>query len=313
MQAQEPLAPYPGLLARVEGFEAAELAGLLERREAVRGTLMRSTLHLATACDFRAWTPVLLPARHRHFASSTFRKELEGLDLDEVTAVGRALLREGPMSAAELGRALHGRWPDRDPTSLAYCVMFRAPTAQVTPRGLWGRRGRARVMDTETWTGAPLGRDDDPAPLVQRYLAAFGPATPGDATTWSRLTGLRAVFERLRPDLVTYRDERGRELFDLPGAPLPDPDTPAPPRFLPEFDNTLLSHDHRSRVIPPEHREHVKPVMGRPMLLVDGFPRAYWSWTGGEVRLDPFLSITPRERREVDAEAERLGSLLRTG
>ena len=157
---------------------------------------------------------------------------------------------------------------------------------QVPPRGLWGRTSQVRSTTVEAWLGRPLATQPSLDAVVLRYFAAFGPAAVADVATWSRLTGLREVVERLRPQLRSFRDERGRELFDLPDAPRPEPATPAPPRFLPEYDNILLSHDDRSRFVDADVRARLAGVRGRIQgaVLSDGF-------LGGVWRLDSDSSI----------------------
>ena len=314
MQAQVPDAPYVGLWARLEGFEADELAGLISSRLAVRASVMRATIHLVTAGDFLALRPVVQPVLERDvYRNATYGKErLAGLDVDAVLAAGRRLMEERPRTAAELRRSLGPMWPDRDPASLAYAVRGLLPLVHVPPRGLWGASGPVALTTAEAW----LGRGPDPSPegAIVRYLRAFGPATVADARTWSGLGGLREVFERLRPRLVTLRDERGRELLDVPGAPLPDPGTPAPPRFLPAFDNALLSHADRTRIVSDDHRRKLSrdPLMRG--VLLDGFARATWKAerTRGRATLviEPFEPLPERDRHAVAEEGTRLLAFL---
>ncbi len=309
LQAQVPDQPYYGLWSRLEGFRPHELGRMVEEREAVRLALMRATLHLVTAPDCLALRPVMAGALERAYRSSSpFARAVAGLDEEEVVAHGLALLDERPRGNAELGRALQERWPDRDHLALAYTVHYLGSLVQMPPRGVWGKRGRAILTPAESWLGRPFATDDTADEVALRYLAAFGPATVADLSSWSGLTGLREVIDRLRPGLRAFRDERGRELLDVPDAPLPDPETPAAPRFLPEYDNALLGHADRSRIVPD--RARAAGGLGSP-LLIDGFLGGTWRLT--VERGTATLEIAPFERLgsgEAEAVREEGGRLL---
>jgi hypothetical protein len=283
MQAQVPGNPYVALWSRLDGFQPQELSELIAERQAVRTSLMRATIHLVTGRDCLALRPVMQTVLERTFASSAFARNIAGVDLSELLAAGRELLEERPRTRAELRPLLAQRWPGYDDDSLAAAIGFLLPLVQVTPRGLWGKSGAARLTTVEAWLGRSLKPDPRPDTTVLRYLAAFGPATVADIRTWSRLTGLREVIDRLRAQLLTFRDDRGRELFDLPDAPRPDPDTPTPPRFLPEYDNILLSHDDRGRIIPGNRGLPMPAGSGGELgaVLVDGFLGGMWRITHG--------------------------------
>src|SRR5262245_31393763 len=261
LQAQIPLNPYSALWSRLVGFQPEALARLLEDRQVVRLPLMRSTIHVVSAADCLALRPLMQPvldaelARHPEFGPA-----LREVDLETVLAAARALLAEGPRTGPQLRAALAERFPEVNPAALAYACRKRLALVQVPPRGVWGQTAQVTSTTAEAWLGRPLSATPSLENVVLRYFAAFGPAAIADVSTWSRLTGLREVIERVRPRLRTFRDERGRELFDLPDAPRPDPDTHAPPRFLPEYDNVLLSHADRSRFY--LDRERRSPVRG---------------------------------------------------
>ena len=169
--------------------------------------LMRTTIHLVSARDCLEIRPIIEPVVERQWRYSPFAKSLAGLDIDEVLDAGLALLAERPQTAGAIGKRLAERWPDRDPSSLGHAVRWLVPMVQIPPRGLWGRGGQPVLETVERWLGAPLSKKPSVDDLVLRYLAAFGPATAKDFGVWSWLTGVGEVVERLRPRLVTYRDE----------------------------------------------------------------------------------------------------------
>ena len=312
MQAQIPHAPYVGLWSRLEGFHPDELACLINERRAVRIALMRSTIHLVTARDCLALRPVIQPPLDRDlFRNTTYGPLIAGIDMPALIASGRALLDERPRTPKELGALLQAQWPDRDATALAYALRNQVPLVQVPPRGIWGKSGQTRYATAESWLGQPLASDPAPDAVILRYLAAFGPASIADAQTWSGVPGLRAAFERLRPQLRVFRDELGAEMFDLPDAPRPDPDTPAPVRFLPEYDNALFSHADRTRIIADEHRKFINENrLGIRTVLVDGFARGMWKITrergSAMLTVEPFLPLAGEERDAVAEEGVRL-------
>lgn len=316
LQAQEPRDPYVALWSRIDGFRAEELEDLIEAREAVRTTLMRGTIHLFTARDALALRPPLGVVPERLFVSgSPFGRRLGDADAVEIVAAGRALLEEKPRTRAELRTLLGERWPDRDAEAMAYAVAYLRPLVQIPPRGLWSRSGRATWANLESWVGRPLGGDTSPDGAVLRYLAAFGPASVKDVAAWSGLTGVRAILERLRGRLVTFRDENGAELFDVPDAPLPDPDTPAPVRFLPEYDNVFLAHADRARIGDPADRPRLGFGDDRffKLVLIGGFLRAAWRVVDGDVVVRPARRLSKRDAAAVEAEGRRLAAFLGGG
>jgi hypothetical protein len=313
MQAQLPNAPYVALWSRLEGFETVALSELVADRRAIRMTLMRGTIHLVTADDAMALRPAVQPALERDvYANSTFgRHRLEGLDMDVVLAAGRDLVAEQPRTNVQIRDALAQRWPDRDPAALGYAVRGLLPMVHVPPRGIWQRSGPIALTTVEAWLGRSVDAVADIDSLVLRYLAAYGPSSVADAQTWSRLTGLREVFDRLRPRLAVFRDEGGRELFDLPDAPRPEPDTPAPPRFLPEYDNVLLAHADRTRFVDDALRRKIADEgLAVGSLLVDGTAGATWTTRidrdAAALVIRPRVDLSDDSRIAVEAE----GALL---
>ncbi|MGK5677709.1 winged helix DNA-binding domain-containing protein [Actinoplanes sp. URMC 104] len=320
LQAQEAQSWYVGLWSRLADYRPEETSRLLGDSSIVRLGLMRNTIHLVTAADAQWLRPLLDPVIERS-TMGVFRRGVTGVARAELVAAARDALAGRPMQFAELGRALQQHFPGRDSTALGYVARAWLPLAQIPPRGQWGRRGRALHMPLDEWLrDPPPAGESTPDRLLLRYLAAFGPGTVADCRQWSGLTGLGEVAERLRPRLVTFRDKRGRELFDLPDAPRPDPGTPAPVRFLYDFDNLLLSHDDRTRVVDVDYTAqgfgHDLPEQPRS-LLVDGFVAATWKPVIDKQRavltIRPFRPLTSAERADVEAEGAALLAFLAPG
>src|SRR5690606_34635411 len=208
--------------------------------------------------------------------------------------------------------ALAERWPGRDPATLAQLARARVPLVQLPPRAVWGRTGQVVVTTAEAWLGRPLDPAPDPERMLLRYLAAFGPASVMDAQTWCGLTRLGEVADRLGDRVVRFRDEDGRELLDLPDAPRPDPDTPAPVRFLPDFDNLFVSHADRRRVVDDEDRRRIARVTGAypGHVRVEGRVAALWVLTRRKgtatLVVTALRPLSRRERDEVVAEGAAL-------
>jgi len=316
LQAQEPPDPYVALWSRMEGFRHEELADLLVQRRVVRMTLLRGTIHLVTARDGLSMWPVMRPLFERNFRGSGWGRNLDGLDLDEILAFGRELVSDEPRTAAQLAPPLMERWPDRDKAALLAAVRYLLPMVQVPPRGVWGERGMPTLTTADRWIGRPLGRTTRPDRMVMRYLEALGPASVADMRTWSGLTGLREVAGRLRPRLRVFRHEDGRELLDVPDGLFPDPEAEAPPRFLPTYDNVMLSHDDRSRIVGDEDRRRILDTMRGSIgtLLVDGFVRGTWKVLrargGATLEISPLRRLAREEAAAVSAEGVRLLDLV---
>lgn len=320
LQAQAPLPPYVGLWSRVEGFRPEHLARLVESGEVVRLALMRNTVHLVSAADAGFLRPLVASMLKRPLRTgSVLARDLAGCDLEEIARAADELLAAGPLTMAEIGGELAARWPDRSPDALAQVARGFLALIQVPPRAVWGERGwggRPRLQTLERGLGHAPGPAGTPEELIRRYLGSFGPASVADVQTWSGLTGLRPAAERLRGELMAFRDEDGHELFDLPAAPRPEPATPAPVRLLPAFDNLLLSHADRTRVVSNDHRRAMATANGivRGSFLVDGFVAGLWDLVrpgrgreaGVEVVLEALATVAPPEREEITAEALRL-------
>ncbi|MFC1444143.1 winged helix DNA-binding domain-containing protein [Streptacidiphilus sp. N1-10] len=313
MQSQVPGAPYVGLWTRLLGFDPEEVSALMTERALVRVSAMRGTVHLLDADDALSWRPLCQVVNDRGpYGKNIYRKALSGIDPARLKGTAAELLAEQPMTNAALGAALAEAFPGHDPGTLAWAIRDGLALVQVPPRGLWGKSGQTTSTTLEHWLGRPLDPDPSPDAMVLRYLAAFGPAGVLDAQAWSGLTRLVEVFERLRPQLRTFQDAAtGRELFDLPDAPRPDPDTPAPTRFLPEYDNVVLGLADRTRIAAKEAELGLRTGNGfRAAFLVDGTVRGHWSLgftkQGPELTVSAFAKLTEVEMEAVQEEAEKL-------
>jgi hypothetical protein len=323
LQAQAPWSPYHALWSRLDPFDPHDLGALLSDRRAVRIVIMRGTVHLVTAEDCRLLRPLHDEFLERALLTSPWRTGLDDLDLGAVAAAGRALVEEQPLTFRELGVRLAERWPDRDPATLAQAARALVPLVQLPPRAVWGRTGQVVVTSVEHWLGGPLdGPLDGGAALddmVLRYLAAFGPASVMDVQAWSGLTRLREVADRLGDRVRRFRNEAGRELLDLPDAPRPDPDTPAPVRFLPDFDNVVLSHADRSRIVDEAVRKRVQRInqVLPGTVLVDGRVTAMWSIDRAKgaatLAVTPLRPLDRAEREAVGDEGARLLAFTAAG
>jgi hypothetical protein len=301
------------LWSRLEDFEPAELIRLMNGRRVVRLAIMRSTIHLMSARDCLAFRPLFDPVLARSLHSN-WRKGLEGVDANALATAARKLVEQQPRTFSDLGTLLAERWPQNDAAALAMAARAWLPLVQVPPRGIWGAGGLAKHTTAEHWLGKPLAKRSALNAMIKRYLGAYGPASVRDIQMWSGLTSLQEAVEQLRPTLRTFRDEHGRELFDLPGAPMPAADTPAPVRFLPEYDNLLLSHADRARVIADEDRAR---IFTKGALLVDGFVAGTWkierARESADLLIEQFGRLRKEEQPEVAEEGARLLAFAAAG
>jgi hypothetical protein len=311
VQGQEPNWPYVGLWTRLADFRQDELVSLLRDRTVVRSTMLRRTVHLADADDFRWLRPTVQPIMSSALKTAFFADEIDGLDLDELARVGRELLTGRTLTRAEFSRLLAEYFAGRHGSRLAQSVGIMVALVHGPAAGAWGRWGHpsgVEVTLADEWIGRPMADSPRLETMIRRYLAAFGPADVMDIQAWSGLTRLREVVERMRAQLRVLRTEEGKELFDLPHAPLADPDQPVPVRFLPAFDNALLGYRDRTRVISDTDRKRFAKVAsgGLPMFLVDGFVQGTWSVQESTIFLAPFRPLTGADTATVLEEADRL-------
>jgi hypothetical protein len=307
IQAQWPQSPYIALWTRLIGFRKEQLTRALEEKRVVKSQLFRITLHITSARDYPYYAAAWLPAARDTTPGVTTKK------LDELSALVQKAATKGPVTQAEVeelaAEGMRGfRWRTRT----------LAPLLHLPPSGTWSHYGRVQLRAMQAYLGVELpAREAGAEHLVKRYLAAFGPATQQDLLRFAgvRVGDVRAGLDRL--DLRTFRDDRGRVLLDLPRAPLPDGDTPAPVRFLPKWDSSLLGYapPERTRILPEKYRPTVIRKNGDviPTVLVDGFVAAGWNVDRkGKLEITPLRRLTKAERAEIDAEGELLVEFFRS-
>ena len=305
-----------GLWSRVEGFRRDALVEAIDRRAVVRATLMRGTIHLVSRGDYARFRPAVQPALSASM-QAVLKDRMRGIDIESLVDSARGVFAAGPCTFAVLRERLARRFPDVDERAMGYTVRMHLPLVQVPVAGqAWAYPGTADFALADAWLGEPVSTSGPAHQLVLRYFAAFGPATLKDLQTWSYVPGLEPVVEELRPKLKLFRDERGRDLYDLPKAPRPPEDAAAPVRFLPEYDNLLLAYADRTRVVADAHRKAMatKNLFQPATLLVDGTVAATWSVTraGAKATLAvaPFLTLGREVRSGIADEGERLLAFL---
>jgi hypothetical protein len=317
MQAQLARPPFIGLWTRLTAFDRRDLIADLLARRVVRVPAMRATLHLMTADHYAAYRSALQPALDR--ALSWISKRLTDADRRVVEPAGREFFATAaPFDA--LRKSLAEKYPKADHRALAYAIRLAVPLVQVpTETDAWGFPAAASFVLADRWLKKKLRPRPDTAGLIRTYLGAFGPASAADMRAWSGLPDITAEVDAVRPSLVTFRDARGRELFDLPDAPRPPADTPAPVRFLPDYDNLLLAHADRSRIIAAEHRPRVTSanLQIAATFLIDGVVAGSWkierTARRAELRIEPFVSVSKTHRAELEDEGTRLLRFVEPG
>ncbi|GAB3210212.1 winged helix DNA-binding domain-containing protein [Nocardia tengchongensis] len=309
LQAQDMLPPFVALWSRAADFDPAAVSKALDDRSLVRITLMRGTIHLVTPPDALRIAPHIQPELEK----IPFRKgfnygALVGLDPEEVRAHGESVLGDDATPAGALREHAAALYPDRDPGAIVQAWLYQLPVLQTPPRGRWGDSSRPVWSRVQPWLGAPL----DPAypleELLLRYLRAFGPATTMDMQTWSKLTGMKPAVAKLGDRVRTYTDDRGRTLYDAADADLADPDLPAPVRLLGWYDNAILSHQDRTRIVPDGNAPPLRAFANQVSpILVDGYlTGVYKVFAKGGVaslRISPSVEWSRADREAVEAEA----------
>ncbi|MCY3865509.1 MAG: winged helix DNA-binding domain-containing protein [Chloroflexi bacterium] len=309
MQSQIPNPPYIGLWTRLREFSKPQLTAALETRAVARAPWIRSTLHLVTADDHQRFQAVIQPALARGLRSF-FGARAKGLDIERLIAIAKPYLEAKEPAIGELRDKLQEHQPDEDKQAMAYAVRSYLPLVQVPPSGVWGLGTRATYTTAESWLG--VAASSDLAALFRRYLAAFGPADVMDFQTWTGMTSLKSRLNETLSTLVFYRDESGRALYDLPDQPTLDEDLPAPIRFLPEYDNILIGHKDRRRILPEAHRRKVFVSAGRVLgsVIIDGFVAAIWKVEREKERVTLRVTLFEEQTEYVLEKIEAEGLAL---
>jgi Winged helix DNA-binding domain len=308
LQTQYAPSAYIGLWTRLRDFPREALTTALQRRRAVQATLMRQTIHVVSARDYPLLAEAVREPR-RAWWRRVQGRQAEGLDMDAVAALLRERLAAGPRRQAELASLLAAEGIAAVAWSGAglWLDLVRVP-----PSGTWEQRRADLYGLAEDWLGPwKVTGAEAMEHLVRRYLGGFGPASAPDTASWAGMpvAAVRPALERV--GVRRFRDEQGRELFDLRRAPLPHPDTPAPVRFLPTWDAALLVHARRTQILPEQHRSLVfntKTPHSVGTFLVDGAVAGSWRHERGRVRLEPFGPLDRQARRDLEEEAERLAA-----
>ena len=314
MQAQWPRPPFVGLWSRVAGFERADLTSLVAQKKAVRATSLRGTIHVSSAKDYLGFRPVVQPVLEAGLLA-ILKGRLDGMDMDALTTRARALLARRPQTFAELREQFLKADPKSDERAMGYSVRMMLPLVQVPEDGEpWAYSSQSSFALADQWLGRKITTTHaTPDPLILRYLAAYGPATAADFQAWSGVSreATRTAFERLRPNLRAFRDEGRKELFDLPDAPRPPADVPAPVRFIPEYDNVIAARAD-GRIVARDHRPRVflSALRIAATVLVDGAAAATWKLDSTKkaatITIDPFGKLSPKVRKEIESEANDL-------
>lgn len=315
LQAQVPRPPHVGLWSRLHGFERERLLSPLRSRALVRATTMRGTIHIMSAKDFIAFRGALQPSLSAGWKAVAKKAPMP--PIDTLVAAGRKLIGGDAHTFNDIRAELVKTFPKGHDRLMGYAVRMHLPLVQVPTRDdHWGFPSDAAFALADGWLKKPIGDGAGPAALILRYLAAFGPASAADIQTWTGLRGVAELIAPVRAKLVTFKDSRGRELFDLAKAPRPDGDVPAPVRFLPEYDSVVIAHADRARLVDEKFRKALitKNLIIPATFLVDGRIAGTWKLERKKaiatLTLAPFVPIVKAARAALQEEGEALAKFM---